>query len=507
MFALWLPAQGLAGDGPGRQPDLPALERASRWRLSPPDGSRSSGHSSQRRSQASAQRSVSAATSGRGLATGFLDQSLFASPDRSTRTTWLDHAASARADIIRIDVFWSDVVGSTPPQNPTNPADPAYDFSGLDAAVKDASARGFTVMLTVLDAPVWAAGKNPPSNVRPGSWKPDPKALGEFAQALAKRYSGKLTGLPRVRYFEAWNEPNLTSYLAPQYEGKRAASPGRYRRMLNRFYAGVHKAQPQAKVIGGATAPFGDDPGHPLIPGQPRVRPLEFLRKLFCLHRNLKPSNCKQKPHLDVLSHHPVNIFNPPNYSAKDPDDVEVADFHNVRRTLRAAEHANNVRPGGHHPLWATEIWWLVDPPNPLGISPEKQARWLEQSFYLLWKQGASAVVNFEIRDPAFDPNQGGHGQSTTGVFFHSGKKKPAYRSFRFPFVGHRDSKKRVGIWGKAPASGTLKVQEKGRGGWRTIEQLKAHGGKLFTDSLRLRGSAELRGKVGKTTSLAWKQR
>ena len=260
-------------------------------------------------------------------------------------------------------------------------------------------------------------------------------------------------------------------------------------------------------MIGGATAPFGDDRGHPLIPGQPRIRPLEFLRKLFCLHNNLKPANCKQKPHLDVLSHHPVNIFNPPDYSAKDPDDVEVADVHNVRRVLRAAERAKNVRPAGHHPLWATEIWWLVDPPNPLGISPEKQARWLEQSFYLLWKQGVSAVVNFEIRDPAFDPNQGGHGQTTSGVFFYSGKKKPSYRSFQFPFVGHRESKKRVGIWGKAPASGKLKVQEQGHGGWRTIEKLKAHRGELFTDSLRLRGSAELRGKVGKTTSLAWHQR
>jgi hypothetical protein len=450
---------------------------------------------------------VPAVASAHRLKTGFADDALFGSPDPSLRSTWLNRAERAQAGIIRLNVYWSSVVGSTPPANPSDPTDAAYDFSSLDAAVKDASARGFTVMLTVLDAPVWATGKNPPKHAKPGSWKPDPKALGEFAQALAKRYSGTLPGLPRVRYFEAWNEPNLTGFLAPQYQGKSAASPGRYRRMLNRFYAGVHKAQPDAKVIGGAVAPFGDDPGHPLFPGHPRVRPLVLLRELFCLRDNLRPSNCKQKPHLDVLSDHPVNVSNPPRYSAQDPDDVEVADFHNVRRVLRAAERANTVRPGGHRPLWATEVWWLTDPPNPLGVSPKKQARWLEQSLYLLWKQGASAVVNFEIRDPAYDPNTPASVQATTGVFFHNDEKKPSYTSFRFPFVAHHESKKRVGIWGKAPDSGKLKVQEKGHRGWRTIAKLDAHRGEIFTDSLRLRGDAKLRGKVGKTTSLVWKQR
>ena len=207
-----------------------------------------------------------------------------------------------------------------------------------------------------------------------------------------------------------------------------------------------------------------------------------------------------------MLSHHPVNIFNSPHYHAKNRDDVEIADFHRVRRVLRAAERARHVRPGGHHPLWATEIWWLTDPPNPIGISPHKQARWLEQSLYLLWKQGASAAINFEIRDPAYDPSRPAQGQTTTGVFFHSGKKKPAYRSFRFPFVGHRKSNKRVGLWGKAPDSGKLKVQVKRRGGWRTIEKSKVRGGKIFTESLKLRGKADLRGKIGKTTSLVWHQ-
>ena len=447
-----------------------------------------------------------ATVSAHGLKTGFADQSLFASPDASVRAAWLDQAVEEHADVIRINAFWSEVVGPQQPANPTNPADPAYDFSSLDAAVRDARARGFTVMLTVLSAPVWASGRNPPSNVRLGAWKPDPKALGKFAQALASRYSGKLRGLPRVRYFEAWNEPNQTGYLAPQWDGKRRVSPDRYRRLLNAFYAGVKAAQPRAVVIGGAMSPFGDSRGDPLDPRHPRIRPLVFARDLFCLSRKLKRTRCGAKPHLDVLSQHPINQLNPPGYSAINPDDVQVADFHELRRVLRAAERVNHVRPAGHHALWATEIWWQTKPPADPGVPVAKQARWLEESMYMLWKQGASAVVQFNIRDPA-NAGAGSFLSPASGTFFHSGKKKPSYRSFRFPFVTHRKSKKRVGLWGKAPESGKLKVQVKRRNGWRTIEKVKAHSGKIFTGSVRLRGKADLRGKVGRTTSLVWHQR
>jgi hypothetical protein len=436
---------------------------------------------------------------GRGLKTGLIDDQLFTTSDASTRGTWLSRAASARADLIRINVDWRSVVGSKP-VIPTNPGDPAYDFGTIDGAVRDAQDRGMEVMLTAYDAPDWATGQNPPSNVSPGAWKPDPKAFGQFGQALATRYSGGFLGLPRVRYFEAWNEPNLSNYLAPQWKGRKATSPGRYGRMLNSFYSGVHKGQRGARVIGGATSPFGDPPGHQ------RMRPLVFLRKMFCLRRNLKSSKCRSKPHLDVLSHHPVNIFNPPSYSARSRDDVEIADFHRIRRVLRAAERAKHVRPRGNHPLWATEIWWVTDPPNRIGVSTKKHARWLEQAFYMLWKQGASAVVNYEIRDVEYDPKQDPRAQVTSGIFFHSGKKKPAYRSFRFPFVTHRKSKKKISAWGKAPQSGKLKIQRKKGGKWRTKEKLRVRSGEVFKRKMRVRGKAKLRAKVGKVKSLPWPQ-
>jgi len=439
----------------------------------------------------------------RGLTTGFSEDNMFLSPDASTRAYWFGRAAADKAQIARVNIYWRKAVGSSPPANPTNPADPDYDFSRLDGAVRDATARHMQVLITVFGAPTWAEGKNRPSSAPLGTWKPDPHALGQFAQALAKRYSGSFQGLPRVSLFEVWNEPNLSVNLTPQWVGKKPTSPDLYRGLLNAFYSGVKSVAPGDTVIGGATAPFGDPRAHPRDPKLPRMRPLAFLRQMFCLNRKLKPGGCQAKTHLDVLSHHPINFTNPPTYRAINHDDIEVADFHKLVPLIHAAERTGHVRPRGHHPLWATELSWYTKPPSKFGIPPAKQARWLEQGLYLLWKQGASVAVNFLLRD---EPHTGLFSAST-GVFFYSGQKKPSYKSFRFPFVTHRISKSRVQAWGKAPASGKLKIQKQQGNKWHTVKRLKVHGGKVFKEKLRVRGKAKLRGQVGSTTSLVWKQR
>ena len=76
---------------------------------------------------------------------------LFSARDPSIRTHWLDEAADVRSDIqFQMNVLWASTVGPMHPNDPTNPADPAYDFGQVDAAVRDAHARGLEVMLTPL---------------------------------------------------------------------------------------------------------------------------------------------------------------------------------------------------------------------------------------------------------------------------------------------------------------------------------------------------------------------
>src|SRR5690242_11168617 len=254
---------------------------------------------------------AAAGASARGLQTGFTDFN-FLSGNSSVRATQLDRAKGAGGKLVRLNVVWRNFA-PTPPADPANPADPAYKWNSLDSAVNDAAARGLKIMFTVYNAPDWAEGPSPPSGVGQGSWEPNPQAYGAFAHALATRYSGSFHDkhgalLPHVGVFEAWNEPNQEQYLAPQWTaGNKPFGPTLYRHLLNALFAGVKSVQPKATVVGGATSPYGDPPGGP------RMIPRTFLAHLFCLNAKLKPTKCGEKPHLNVLSHHPINTSGGPN--------------------------------------------------------------------------------------------------------------------------------------------------------------------------------------------------
>jgi hypothetical protein len=455
---------------------------------------------------------VTATVQAHGLTTGLTDD-LFASSHSSERATWLDRAVSAHAGMVGIPVHWRQTVGPDPPVAPESPVDPAYDFRSLDAAVSSASSRGLQPMLIVNDAPSWAEGKGSKRARYEGTWKPDPNALEAFAHALATRYSGSYpavaanTGalgvLPRVRYFEVWSEANRTPLLEPQWSHGKPKSPELYRRLVNGFYAGIKSVRRDDLVIGPGLAPYGDPRNNPSSLG-PRMRPLVFLRKLFCLKgRNvLKPRPCNHPVKLDIISHHPIGFASSPTRHAINPDDAGPADLRRVTRVVRAAERAGTLRPQTHHrELWATETWWVSKPPSRYGVPLRKQAKWVEQGLYVFWRDGASVAIQQPLRDAS---------QSAlalaSGLFFRDGTPKPAYRAFSFPFVGHRRSKHQVGIWGKAPASGELRVEKKGRHAWRTAKRLQVRRGEVFTSSLRLRGHAKLRAELGDSTSLVWRQ-
>jgi len=443
--------------------------------------------------------------SARGLQTGFTDFK-FLSPDPNVRGTQLDRARAAGGKLVRLNVVWRNFA-PTPPANPTDPADPAYRWNSLDSAVRDAAARGLKIMFTVYNAPEWAEGPNPASGAGQGAWEPNPQAYGAFAKALAKRYSGSFHDkrgalLPHVGVFEAWNEPNQNVFLAPQWTaGNKPNGPTLYRHLLNALYAGVKSVQPKATVVGGATSPYGDPPG-----GN-RMIPKTFLTRLFCLNGKLKPTRCGEKPHLNVLSHHPINTSGGPDRRPGVGGDIVPHNFGQVRKILRAAERARHVAPAGHHGLWATEFWWLSSPPVPLTspfrtVSPVAQAKEIELTLYLLWKQGASAAINYAVTD--VPP---GGGLTGTGVYFSDGRAKPSRTTFRFPFVTHRGAHKTILAWGKAPRSGKLKIQKLHGSSWHTLKTRNVHAGQVFVAKLGRHAGGKLRGSVAGVNSLAWRQR
>src|SRR5262249_31106410 len=174
----------------------------------------------------------------------------------------LQRIHDAGATFARINLSWAQVAPVVRPGGfeATDPADPSYRWGAVDAQVKGAVEHGLTPYVTVFDAPLWAQKDEPhPTHMGPfpiTSWKPDPKLFGEFALAGARRYDGTFGALPRVRYFEAWNEANLSNYLSPQIENEKVTSPEIFRGLLNTFSAAVHSVHADNQVIASGISAF-----------------------------------------------------------------------------------------------------------------------------------------------------------------------------------------------------------------------------------------------------------
>jgi hypothetical protein len=446
-----------------------------------------------------------AAHAARGLDLGFYDPE-FTSRDNSLQSLEFDRAQQARARITLIYVDWSQAAPNNKVAgfDATDPADPHYDFKVIDDAVRDSVARGLTPMLAVVKAPSWAEGPNRPStdDALPGTWDPNPADLGDFTRALATRYSGHFNGLPAVHYWQLWAEPNLAVNLGPQFIGNTPVGFDIYRNMLNAFYSNLKAVSGQNVVVTGGTAPYGG-----LTPARgltfQRMQPLTFWKGLLCEPLTTPKKKKKKKhkraaraaagcspPRFDVAAHHAINVGAPTRH-AINANDATTPDIGRVRRVLRAAGM-------GSKPIWNTEIWWNSNPPG-RGVSLRTQARYLEQSFYILWKQGVQTVVWFEIRDAQAN---GRDPIPTCGVYFRDGRPKPSLTAYKFPFVTERLSKTRVRAWGIAPAAGKVKILA----GKHRVRTLKAGANRVFVGMLHLRGRARLHAVQGSESSLIWRQ-
>lgn len=468
-----------------------------------------------------------AASAARGLTTGFHDDE-YQSSDMALRATWLDRVVDAKARIVRFTVPWDAVAGNQRPPDPTNPGSASYDFSLVDAGARDAAARGLTVLLnTSLKTPVWAEGPGRPASAAPGTWKPNPADFADFHQALAARYSGTFDPdgagpappLPAAQALEVWNEPNLEYWLSPQFEGKTAVGVEHYRLMLNAAYNAIKAVNPRMLVLPGGTAPYGDPPGGPYPPDGARQRPVQFWQQLLCVRpakgkkgkkagdaskeKLVRAKGCAGKALFDVLAHHSIsNTGKGPQESGPNRYDASTPDLARIVNVLRAAERLGTLS-GGRHPVWVTEFWWDSNPPNPTGAPLAVQARWIEESMYLFWKAGASAAINFQIRDALERPDARAGYQA--GVFFNDGQAKPSLTAFRFPFVAERINEQLLNVWGKAPAGGQLVIQRQQGGSFVTIRKLQVREGGVFLAKLKLPGKQRLRAEVAGTQSLVYK--
>ena len=111
--------------------------------------------------------------------------------------------------------------------------------------VISAHARGLQPILDLVLAPSWAersiSGASYTGTPRACTKNPDPAKFGQFAFAAAKRYDG--SPIPRVRYWQAWNEPNYPWFL-PQYNTSGKTVGARIYRSLVNGFARVRARRP-----------------------------------------------------------------------------------------------------------------------------------------------------------------------------------------------------------------------------------------------------------------------
>lgn len=430
---------------------------------------------------AGASRSAAAPTPSPRLQTALFDPKAFAAGSTET----FEEVRRTGATAVRLVLFWRNVVATVRPASfdATDPDDPAYNWSTFDQEVRAAVDAGLEPIVNIFGAPQWANERV----VRGGDYKPSPAMLAAFGTAAARRYSGGFQDLPRVRYWELWNEPNLALFLRPQLVGSTVYSAGWYRKMLNAFTPAVHRVRADNSVIAGSTAPFTSRAGARTSWGP---GPLLFMRELLCLSRQLR-SKCPQTVQFDIWAHHPYTSGGP-THRANIPDDASLGDLPRMRAALDAGIATGHIRSTQKVRFWVTEFSWDTNPADPNAMPIALQARWVSEALYRMAEVGVSLVTWFLLRDEplASSPYQ-------SGMYFRNGRAKLTLQAFRFPFVAFRDDKG-VLVWGRTPTGkgGRVIVERRSSGGWVRVAALDANTFGVFRGRFAAQSAGAMRARL-----------
>jgi len=342
----------------------------------------------------------------------------------------LDTVQRMGAQVVRYTVSWRQVAPKKPAR-PSNPGDPAYDWSSVDPVLNGLHERHLTPIVTLYGTPGWANG-GASANVMPRSkW-----SLSAFALAVANRY-------PWVRMWEVWNEPNLTRFLIPN-------SPRLYvGRLLNPTYAVLKKHALANRIAGGATSPRPTPSG---------LSPVVFMRGMHAAHA-----------HLDAYSHHPYPVTR-----GERPDGFA----RNVCKYCKGVLTLANLpellkevrRDFGTKRIWLTEYGYQTNPPDRFGVARWLQAKYVADS-WLRAKRAryVDVLIHFMIKD---EPQLSGW---QSGFFTAAGTVKSAFYSFQLPIVVSSRHGLRTTISGQVrpgQARRTYRLQRLARGRWVSIGHL-----------------------------------
>jgi hypothetical protein len=392
-----------------------------------------------------------------------------------------EHVRQAGAQLALTPLRWGTVAPRSEPASwdPTNPSDPHYDWDQFDVWVTNAVQAGLTPVLQLRGAPLWAQRCPEPTDTD-APCKPDPAALAAFATAAARRYSGDYVGLPRVRFWQGLNEPNLSLFFSPQFEGGRPVSPALYRKLINAFYFAVKAVDPSNVVLAAGLGPIA-------VRGL-TIGPMRFARHLLCMAGARRPhptrGSCHGGVHFDIFDVHPYTTGGPTHRGGV--DDVELGDLPKLQALLRAADRAGRIRGRFRRtPLWMTEFGWDSKPPDPGGLPMKIEVRWTAEALYRAWRAGVRNFFWYSLRDFPPEPNLPFSETLQTGLYFRGAtveedQPKELMYAFRFPFVAYPHGRGGLFFWGRTPDSGPGKIviQLRKRRHWRNafVTRADRHG-------------------------------
>jgi hypothetical protein len=398
------------------------------------------------------------------------------SPERRERV--LRELRSLGADTLRVLAKWNEIAPR--PRSARRPhfdaSDPASypGFGPYDDLLRRATAHGFRILIDLApDAPRWATAGRPPVTLDTVNLGPDARAFGDFAAAVARRYSGSFRGLPAVRYFSIWNEPNHELFLKPN-----ARSPELYRQLVGAALPAVREnGSPEVQVLAGETAP-SERPGKVMGPAR-------FVRRWLCLDERFHPvasgAGCAgfERLDLDGFSHHP---YGPALRVASKRDVINLLTIRRLGDYLDRAAEAGRLPAG--LPLYSTEFGFQSNPPDPtVTTTLARQAELLnekeEQSYrYPRLRSYAQYLLYDDPPRPGATEEEVWSGFQT-GLRFTDGQRKPAWEAYRLPITVDPSPGGGVRIWGLVrPRSSISYVQLERKLGDRFV----AAGERIATD-------------------------
>jgi hypothetical protein len=317
--------------------------------------------------------------------------------------------------LLRVHLNWGGRLGvaKRKPREGTDPEDHAYDWRLYDRIVLEADQHGVEVLFTIFGTPPWANGGQAPTRA-PRSADP----LREFAYAAATRYSGSFAQadgvvLPRVRYWTAWNEPNLQIGLIPQWRRVHGTwviqSAIDYARICNAVVEGIRTSMLRGqKVACGATAARGNNNPKGL---KPSVSPLAFLRAM-------KKAGASG---FDAYAHHPY--YGGPSESPATPSPgrggVTLGNIDALVSEL--------TRLYGRKRIWITEYGYQTNPPDgTFGVSWQTQAAYVRQAFAIARAHPRIDMLLWFLLQDELDPERW-----QSGLISAAGERKPSFDALR----------------------------------------------------------------------------